>query len=66
MFSALHDMCEDEEYNGMIQFLNNNIRTKCDGNVDGKKGDDWIKDTDTQIHLCAIIDDLTAYIATLM
>ena len=64
MFNALDDMLDDEEYWGMIQHLNNNIRSKCDGEVDGKKGDDWIKDPDVQIHICGKIDDLTAYIST--
>jgi PKD repeat protein len=66
MFTALDDMLDDEEYWGMIQHLNNNIRSKCDGNVDGKKGDDWIKDSDAQAHICVKIDGLTAYLATLL
>ncbi|MDG6219074.1 MAG: PKD domain-containing protein, partial [Candidatus Thermoplasmatota archaeon] len=64
MFNALDNMLDNEEYWGMIQHLNNNIRSKCDGTVDGKKGDDWITDPDAQYHICAKIDDLTAYIAT--
>jgi hypothetical protein len=48
----------------MIDHLNQNIREKCDGEVDGKKNDDWIKNSDVQHHICAKIDDLTAYITT--
>jgi PKD repeat protein len=64
MFDALDDMLDNQEYWGMIQHLNSNIRSKADGTVDGKKGDDWITDPDAQYHICAKIDDLTAYIAT--
>jgi len=64
MFYALDDMLDDEEYWGMIQHLNNNIREKCDGTVDGKTSNDWIKNPDAQYHICAKIDDLTAYIET--
>ena len=66
MFNALDDMLDDEEYWGMIQHLNNNIRDKCDGTVDGKSGNDWITDPIAQYHICAKIDDLTAYIATFL
>jgi len=65
-FNALDHMLDNENYWGMIQALNNNIRSKCDGEVDGKKGDDWIKDPDAQLHICAKIDDLTAYLYTLL
>ena len=59
-------MLDDEEYWGMIQHLNYNIRSKCDGTVDGKSNDDWIKNSDAQYHICAKIDDLTEYIATFL
>jgi len=64
MFNSLHDKLEDEEYWGLTQDMNNNIREKCDGHVDGKLNNDWITDPDAQAHICAKIDDLTAYIAT--
>jgi hypothetical protein len=71
MFDALDDMLDDEEYWGMIKHLKNNIREKCDGWVDGKKGDDWIKGFlpegyDAQWHICNKIDDYCLYLATFL
>jgi hypothetical protein len=62
MFNALDDMYANEDYNGLINALMNNIRSKCDGTQGGKPNDDWIKDEETQEHLCLKIDDLVAYI----
>lgn len=62
MFSALDDMLEDEEYNGMIQHLQNNIRSKADGWIDGKLANDWIIDQDAQGEICQKIDDIMAYL----
>lgn len=56
MFHALQDMYDDEEYNGMIQFLNNNIKSKIDS---------WITDSDTQSYLYSMIDFLTAHLETI-
>ena len=64
MFDAIQDMFLDEEYNGIIQDLNNNVRSKCDGKIDGKTNDDWITDYTSQYHICMKIDDLTAYLYT--
>ena len=64
MFNALDNMLDNGEYEEMITHLNENVRQKCDGTVDGKTKDDWIKNADAQYHICAKIDDLTAYIAT--
>ena len=76
MFDALDDMLDDEEYWGMIQHLNNNIRTKCDGSLPGGKSkDDWIIEDPNSIgdpgeivqwHICNKIDDLIAYLSTLL
>jgi len=66
MFDALDDMLVNQAYQGFIQSLNNNIRSKCDGAIDGKINNDWIIDPDAQYHICAKIDDLTAYIATFL
>ena len=70
-FNALNYMLENEEYQGAINKLNNDIRSKCDGYIDGKKGNDWTKgDTsegyNAQWHICNKIDDLTAYLATFL
>ncbi|MGC9553772.1 MAG: PKD domain-containing protein [Thermoplasmatota archaeon] len=66
MFDALHDMLADEEYRGMTQDLANNVKSKCDGTQGGKANDDWITDPVAQEHLCGKIDDLIAYLATLL
>lgn len=64
MFAAVDHMLDDENYEGMIDHLIQNIRSKCDGKVDGKQNNDWITDEYSQQHICAKIDDLVAYIAT--
>jgi len=66
MFNALDDMLADEEYYGMIQHLRNNIRDKADGQVDGKAGNDWITDPTAQQEICQKIDDIAAYLETLL
>jgi PKD repeat protein len=66
MFNAVEDMLEDEEWNGAIHALTNNIRTKADGSVDGKPGDDWITNSAEQQEICTMIDDLVAYLQTLL
>jgi|GEM_PF-2010715 len=66
MFSALQDMWLDEEYNGMIQDLRNNIRSGADGLIDGRANDDWITDLEAQEHICQKVDDITAYLEYLL
>ncbi|RLF47514.1 MAG: hypothetical protein DRN29_02310 [Thermoplasmata archaeon] len=71
MFNAIDNMLDEEKYNGAIHHLQKNIRGKCDGYIDGKKGNDWIKgDTlegyTAQWHICNKIDDLIAYLETFL
>jgi PKD repeat protein len=66
MFSAIDDMLADEEYQGVIQDLRNNVREKADGHVDGKLKNDWIIDMPVQTEICHKIDDITAYLETLL
>ncbi len=66
MFIALDAMIADEEWNGFVQALNNNIREKADGYVDGKAKDDWIVDETAQEHITRKIDDITAYVLMIM
>jgi hypothetical protein len=67
MFSALQDMWDDQEYQGMISSMNSNIRTTFDGMVGGRTKDDWIKqDPVTQTELCQKVDDITAYLHYLL
>jgi PKD repeat protein len=66
MITAIDGMIAGEKYNGAIQDLRNNLREKADGLVDGKANNDWIGDETAQQHICMKIDDLTAYLATLL
>ncbi len=66
MFTGIDDMLADEEYNGMIQHLRSNIREKADGSVDGKANNDWIIDPAVQQEICHKVDDITAYLETLL
>jgi PKD repeat protein len=64
MFCALDDMIAEEEWNGFTTSLEANIRSKADGQVDGKAGDDWVTDADAQQHICMKVDDITSYVET--
>ena len=66
MFSAIDNMLVDEDYWGALQHLRYNIREKCDGLTDGKLSNDWITDSVTQAELYQKIDDITAYLGTLL
>jgi PKD repeat protein len=66
MIGALDDMLDDQEYQGMIQALQKNLRQKADGLVDGKISGDWIVDAAVQQEICHKVDDMVAYISYLM
>jgi hypothetical protein len=67
MFTALDAMLADQEYQGMIQSLNSNFRTKFDGLVGGNPKDDWIiQDLAIQTELCQKVDDITNYLLYLL
>jgi hypothetical protein len=66
IFDALDDMIADEEWNGFITSLQNNVRSKADGTIDGKSKDDWITNDTEQQHICMKVDDIVAYIETFM
>ena len=65
IFSALQDMFVDEEYQGMISDLTNNIREKMNG-FEGDGKNDWIVDPGEQEHICQKIDDITEYLLYLL
>ena len=54
------------EYQEAIDKLQNDIRAKADGHVDGTPANDWITDPEEQQEICAMIDDLIAYLETLL
>jgi len=60
MFRALDKKLETGAYQGFIQDLRNNVRSKADG-----IGEDWITDPIAQQDIRQKIDDITAYVATL-
>jgi hypothetical protein len=53
-------------YQEAIDKLENDLRAKMDGCYGGNPRNDWITDCEAQYELLAIIDDLIAYLATLM
>lgn len=65
-FNAMYKILEDEDYQNLIDKLNNDIRTKCDGLIDGDPRGDWIIEYNAQYHICMKIDDIIAYLATFL
>ena len=65
-FHECADKWANEAYNGLIRDLRRSIREKADGYVDGKPNNDWITDATAQGEICQKIDDITAYLETLM
>lgn len=61
-FGALGLMLAQNNYKGVIQLLNNNLRAASDGSLGGEIRDDWIIDPAAQAELCQMIDDITAYL----
>jgi PKD repeat protein len=66
MFSAIDAMLDNEAYKGAIQHLRNNIQEKTDGSVGGNPNNDWITDPTAQQEICMKINDITAYLETLL
>jgi PKD repeat protein len=66
MFSAIDRMLDNGAYRGAIEDLRHNIREKADGRIDGEANNDWIVDEDAQYHICMKIDDLIAYLESLL
>ena len=64
-FKATYKILDTENYLGLIKILNEDIREKCDGLIDGSEYGDWIIDYDRQYHICMKVDDITAYLQTL-
>jgi uncharacterized repeat protein (TIGR01451 family) len=64
-FAALDEMAQNEAWNGFLSKLDNDIRSKMDGTIDGNPKDDWIVDPAAQKELCTNIDAMAAYVRTL-
>jgi len=65
-FEAIYRILDTENYLGLIKILNEDIREKCDGLIDGDPSGDWIIDGVAQAHICQKIDDITDYIDILL
>jgi len=57
---------ESYEYQETINKLQNDIRAKADGFVDGNPKNDWIIYGEAQEKICKIIDDLISYLQGLL
>ena len=66
MLNSVITKISQQEYQDAIHALNQNIRQKTDGTIDGKNANDWILDPQTQQNLCLMIDDLVEYLNTLI
>jgi hypothetical protein len=65
-FKAIYKILDTENYLGLIKILNEDIREKCDGLIDGDPNGDWIIDELAQTHICMKIDDISVYLYYLL
>jgi PKD repeat protein len=65
-FKAIYKILDTENYLGLTKKLNEDIRKKCDGLIDGGPIGDWIIDEVAQAHICQKIDDISDYINYLL
>jgi len=65
-FGAIYKILDTENYLGLIKILNEDIREKCDGLIDGDPNGDWIIGEVAQAHICQKIDDISDYINYLL
>ena len=65
-FGAIYKILDTGNYLGLIKILNQDIREKCDGLIDGDPSGDWIIDEVAQYHICMKIDDISDYIDSLL
>lgn len=66
MFRALDAKLESGAWNGFVHDITSNVRDKADGLVEGNPGNDWITSQEAQQHVCMKIDDIVAYVRTLV
>ena len=65
-FKAIYSILDTENYPGLIKILNEDIREKCDGLIDGDPINDWIIGDEEQTHICQKIDDISDYVDYLL
>ena len=61
-FDEVFALIDAGEYEEAIDKLQNDIRAKCDGSLGGNPDNDWITDPEAQQQVCAMIDELIAYL----
>lgn len=57
---------ENGDYQGAIDKLENDIRSKCDGSLGGDSNNDWITDPEAQRDINVMIDKYIAYLVGLI
>ena len=65
MIDGSGDPNKAQEYQEAINKLQNDIRSKADGFVDGNSKNDWIVDPTAQGEICVMIDNLIYYLRSL-
>lgn len=58
--NAIGKAIDGGNYKDAIDKLQNDVRAKADGSVDGKPNNDWITDQTAQKAICEMVDDLVA------
>jgi len=64
--AEVNELIDAGQYQKVINKLQEDIRAKTDGSMGGKPKDDWITDPEVQEEICTMIDDLIAYLETLL
>ena len=59
---AIQSMIDAGNYNEAVEKLQNDVRAKMDGSVDGNSNNDWIVDSFAQGLLCDMIDTEIGYL----
>lgn len=62
---AVIELIADGQYEEAIDKLQHDVRAKADGSVDGNPKDDWITDPAARQQICAMINDIIAYLESL-
>jgi 1-phosphatidylinositol phosphodiesterase len=63
--AAVRRNVEAGNLRGAISKLLHDIRAKGDGTIDGKSGNDWIRDEDAQHRFCSMTDEIVKYLRSL-
>lgn len=64
-FSAIDHKLDNGAYKDAADCLQNSIRGKTDGLIDGNPNNDWILDKKAQTAICMMLDDLIGYLRAL-